>query len=51
MNMPNELVISLEADHIEMTKFVNKSDRIFQQILEISSSSSTTLMHFRKLNI
>ena len=33
MNMPNEVVIGIDADHIRMTKFVNKSDSAYSQIV------------------
>ena len=35
MNMPNERVFAIDANHIEMNKFVNKVDPNYRQIVLI----------------
>ncbi len=55
MNMPNERRIAINADHNEMTKFVNKTDPtyylIMRQILNMLLSKPGTSVRFGKLNI
>ena len=34
MGMPNEFSIAIDADHIEMTKFINRMDTSYQMIID-----------------
>ena len=55
MNMPNEDVIALDADHIGMTKFVNSTDPayqwIVQHILKTCGSKGDKIGQMGELNI
>ena len=52
MSMPNEHVIALDANHIEMAKFISKADPayhvVLQEILNISLSKANTSMQIGK---
>lgn len=52
MSLPNELIVALNSDHIQMTKFPNKNDLAYElivrQILDITLSKP---VQFGKLNV
>ena len=47
--MPNEVVIAIDADHIEMTKIANRLDRVYCLILNLIRDSASEIGNLRQL--
>ena len=52
MSMPNERIVALNSDHIEMTKLVHKNDLAYDLIVgQILDSTSSKPLQFGKFSI
>ena len=49
MKTPNEVVIAMDADHIEMTKFANRMDPGYRLILNLILDTASEIENSRQL--